>query len=173
MATLAQIFDRFYKPAPGLASGEPDAPDYSEAFRLRMFPNEDVYFFVKKIDNSGVVRQSDPRTRRACWHVIGASVAVAVFLSGLLLPSVQGLMAGYRIEALRQEKRQLENERSMLEVQEAKLLTTDHLQHLADAQQFVDSANLHKTVYLDPSPDGVLAKASQPAVSAAQTEEKQ
>jgi hypothetical protein len=173
MATLAQIFDRFYKPAPGLANGEPDAPDYSEAFRLRMFPNEDVYFFVKKIDNSGVVRQSDPRTRRACWRVIGASVAVAVFLSGLLLPSVQGLMAGYRIETLRAEKRQLENERSLLEVREAKLLTTDRLQHLADTQQFVDSANLHKTVYLDASPDGVLARANQPAAVAAPVEAKQ
>jgi hypothetical protein len=164
MATLAQIFDRFYKPAED--GPQPAAPDYSEAFRLRMFPNEDVYFFVKRIDNSGVVRQSDPRTRRACWHLIGASCAVAVFLTGLLLPSVQSVLAGYRIEALRQEKRLLENQRSVLDLQEAKLLTTDHLQQLADMQKFVDASNPHETVYLDAAADATMAKANQPAIAA-------
>lgn len=173
MATLAQIFDRFNRPDTGVVDGAPEtAPDYQEAFRLRMFPNEDVYFFVKRIDNTGVVRQSDPRSRRTCWNVIGASCAVAVFLTGLLLPSVQSLMAGYRIEALRQEKRQLENQRAILELQEAKLLTTDRLQKLADMQQFVDAANPHKVVYLDAAPDGVLAKANQPAVAPAAEEKR-
>lgn len=162
MATLAQIFDRFntrmLEQAPPMAVADP-----SEAFRLRMFPNEDVYFFVKKIDNSGVVRESDPKARRTCWGVIGASCAVAVFLTGLLLPSVQGLLAGYKIEALRAERHRLQQERSVLDFQETKLLTTEHLSELARQQEFVDASTPQKIVYLDGKPDGTMARVTVPA----------
>lgn len=162
MATLAQIFDRFNT---RMAEDAPlvGVADASETYRLRMFPNEDVYFFVKRIDNSGLVRESDPKSRRTCWGVIGASCAVAVFLTGLLLPSVQGLLAGYKIEALRAERHRLQQERSVLEYQETKLLTTEHLSALARQQEFVDASTPQKIVYLDAKPDGTMAKMTTPA----------
>lgn len=161
MATLAQIFDRFYVKPPEEAP-QPAAPDYSEAFRLRMFPNEDVYLFVKRIDNSHVVRDTDPRGRRVCWRVIGSSCAVALFFTGLLLPSVEGLLAGYRIEALRQENRQLQTERAALDIQESKLLATGRLQSLAEQQNFADPTTPEKLIYLNSSSDAAMAKAALP-----------
>ncbi len=163
MATLAHIFERFNSRTTE-ETAQPE-PDHGEAFRPRMFPNEDVYFFVKHIDNSRVVREADPKTRRACWRLIGTSCAVAVFLTGALLPSVQGLLAGYRIQALRQEQQRLEMDRAKLELQETELLTTDRLQKLADIQRFVDPTTPQKYIYLDGKPEGALAQMSQPAAA--------
>ncbi len=163
MATLAHIFDRFNTRA--MEELEQLEPDRGEAFRLRMFPNEDVYFFVKRIDNSRVVREADPQTRRACWRLIGTCCALAVFLTGALLPSVQGLLAGYRIQALRQEQQRLGMDRAKLELQETELLTTDRLQKLADLQRFVDPTTPQKYIYLDGKPEGALAQVNQPVAA--------
>jgi hypothetical protein len=169
MATLANdIFDRFHaRPSHDATNAAAHAAvaNPEGAFRLRMFPNEDVYFFIKRIDNSLVIRESDPKTRRTCWSVIGSSCAVAVFLTGLLLPSLQGLLAGYRIESLRQDKHRLELERATLEFQETKLLTTEHLNELAEKQKFVDPSTPQQLFYLEGKPDGTLAQATAaPAV---------
>jgi hypothetical protein len=159
MATLAQhYFDR--------GTGSPEEPrspvaDPRAAFRLRKFPNEDVHFFVKRIDNSRVVRDSDPRARRKCWNMIVSACAVAVFLTGLFLPSVHGLLAGYNLEALRQEKQRLEKERTVLEFTETKLLTIEHLHQLAERQHFVDSSMPQRFIYLDGGPEGTMAKVNE------------
>ena len=161
MATLAQnFFDRMNTKLPEEASRAP-VVDPRDAFRLRKFPNEDVHLFVKRIDNSRVVRDSDPRSRRKCWNMIGSACAVAVFLTGLFLPSVQGLMAGYSIEALRQEKQRLERERTALDFAETKLLTIEHLQKLAEQQKFVETSVPQRFIYLDGRPEGTLAKVNE------------
>lgn len=169
MATLAQqFFDRMNTKAPEEIPSAP-AADPREAFRLRRFPNEDVHFFVKRIDNSRVVRESDPRSRRRCWSMIASACAVAVFLTGLFLPSVQGLLAGYTIESLRQEKMRLERERTALDFAETKLLTIERLHTLAERQKFVDSNAPQRFIFLDGSSEGTLAKVNQaPAADAKQ-----
>lgn len=160
MATLAQIFDRL-NTKPLEEAPQAAAVDHSEAFRLRMFPNEDVYFFVKRIDNSRIAREADPKARRTAWSLIGGSCAIAVFLSGLLLPAVQGRLAGYQIETLRQQKHQLEQERATLEYQETKLLTAEHLSSLAEKQKFVDASTPQKFIYLDAKPDSAMASVNE------------
>lgn len=158
MATLAQQFhDRLNRRPQDEVRNAP-AADPREVFRLRRFPNEDVHFFVKRIDNSRVVRDSDPRSRRRCWSMIASACAVSVFLTGLFLPSVQSLLAGYSIESLRQEKQRLERERTSLDFAETKLLTIEHLHELADRQKFVDSSAPQRFIYLDAGADGTLAK---------------
>ena len=49
-------------------------------------PNEDVYLYVKHIDNSRVLREADPAARKTCWRLIGSSFAFAVLVIALLLP---------------------------------------------------------------------------------------
>ena len=49
-------------------------------------------------------------------------------------------MAGYKIEALRQERQRLELDRAALELAEAKLLSPARLEQLARMQRFVDPA---------------------------------
>lgn len=160
MATLAQQYYDRLNPG-GLEEARAATADPRYEFRLRPFPNEDVHLFVKRIDNSRVVRDYDAGSRRKCWSMIASACAVAVFLTGLFLPRAQGLLAGYSIETLRQEKLQLENERTALEFAEAKLLTVEHLHQLAQQQKFVDSSTPQQFIYLDGSPAGTLAKVNE------------
>jgi hypothetical protein len=156
MATLATIFSRFTSPATDAAA----APAVrqrpaADPFRLRPIPNEDLFFFVKTIDNTRVVREFDPVAPQRCWNMIGAGSAAAVLFIGLLLPGAYRMLAGYQIEALRLEQQVLMNERASLELQEAKLVSPARLEELARIQEFVDPAPGH-VIYLN-SQEGSLA----------------
>ena len=128
-----------------------------DPFEIPPFPNEDVYFYVKRIDNARVLRESDPAARRVCWRLIGTSFAIAVVVIGLLLPTLYGLIAGYRMEALRQERQRLDLDRASLELAEAKLISPARLEELARIQQFIDPAP-QKVVYLDNKSEQKLAQ---------------
>lgn len=139
MATLATLYDRLL----GRGGAQAEARPWSEQkrpldYRLRPFPNEDVHLFVKRIDNSRVIRAVDPQTPRVCWKLIGSASASAVLLIGMLLPSGYRLMAGYQIEELKKQNDELLRQKSELEVAEAKLLSPDRLAELARLQEFVD-----------------------------------
>lgn len=158
MATLATILHRFSapkdfeQPTPRLRVLEEADP-----FEVPPFPNEDVYLYVKRLDNTRVLRESDPAARKVCWRLIGSSFAVAVVVIGLLLPTLYGLIAGYRMEALRQERERLDLDRASLELSEAKLLSPARLEELARIQQFVDPAP-QKVVYLENRSEQKLAQ---------------
>src|SRR5882672_3854564 len=118
MATLATILRKFD------TAGAP--PRRVEAARpspylLRALPNEDIFFHTKRVDNSRLVREADPKAKAECWSTIGAVCAVAAVLITSLVPGVAGITAGYQVEALKQERVRLLNERRGLEVEEAKL----------------------------------------------------
>jgi cell division protein FtsL len=132
--------------------------DNGDPFEVPQFPNEDVYLYVKHIDNSRVLREADPAARKTCWRLIGSSFAFAVLVIGLLLPSLNRLMAGYRMEALRQERQRLELDHASLELAETRLLSPARLEELARMQRFVDPAP-EAVVYLDGGKsDQILAK---------------
>src|SRR6185437_2485245 len=73
----------------------------TESWRLRPLANEDVYLYVKRIDNTAVV----------------------MFVIAGLFPAAYNTMEGYNIQQLQQEQAQLKQERAMLNVAEAKLLS--------------------------------------------------
>ena len=61
MATLASVLNRFF-----IRGGERmdhATHELDSSSRLRPFANEDIYFYVKRIDNSRVVREADPASR--------------------------------------------------------------------------------------------------------------
>jgi hypothetical protein len=150
MATLATVCSRiFTKETVRSAAGMHRA---ARAVPVRAFANEDIYFFVKRIDNSRVVRQADPRAGGVCWKMIGSVGAAALLLIGVLLPSAYGLLAGYQIQSLRVEAQRLSGEQASLELQEAKLVSPARMEELARQQQFIDPEP-EKVVYLD-SKDG-------------------
>ena len=156
MATLATKLDRFT--APHDHGARPRFPGQEDPFEVPAFPNEDVYLYVKHIDNTRVLREADPAARKICWRLIGSSFAFAVVVIALLLPSLNRLMAGYKMEALRQERQRLELDRASLELQETKLLSPARLEELARMQRFVDPAP-EAVVYLDGvKSDAILAK---------------
>ena len=130
---------------------------------LRAFPNEDIYFFAKRIDNSRVVRQADPKAGRVCWKMIGSVGVAALLLIGVLLPSAYALLAGYQIQSLKEEARRLESQQASLELAEAELLSPARMEELARRQQFIDPEP-QKVVYLD-SKDGSSLALNQGALN--------
>jgi hypothetical protein len=110
------------------------APSRFEAdpYALRALPLEDVFFHCKRIDNSRLERTPDPRARGACWSTIGAACVLVTVLGTVLVPSVAGTLAGYRLEALKAEERHLLDEMRVLEEREAELLSTERLERLAE-----------------------------------------
>ncbi len=155
MATLATALDKLFENQNSRAGaaarrGEASAP-------VRPFANEDIFFHVKRIDNSRVVRAADPQARQACWKMIGSVIAAAVLLVAVLLPGAYSLLAGYQIQTLHQEAHKLANEQASLELQEAELLSPSRMEELARDQQFVDPPP-QKVVYLDGQGDAQVAQ---------------
>src|SRR5579863_4677680 len=160
MATLATYFRKdetviYSEEASAVEAARPVARP-ADPYRLRALPNEDVYFFSKSIDNSRLLKQKDPRAAKECWSTIGAFAVLAVLLAGALAPSVGGTFAGYQLQALKQERQRLLDERSTLEVEEAALLSPERLDKLARAQRLLEPAP-GQVVHLDPHADGALA----------------
>jgi hypothetical protein len=163
MATLAPLFDRFMV-SRSVAEAPARMREHMDEFLVRAVPNEDVFLFTKTIDNTLVVREADPAARGACWRMIGSSVAAVAVVVGLLAPSLYGLLAGYRLEALKQEEQRLETMRAALELQEAKLLSPARLQALARVQRFVDPPP-QNVVYLDGKSGRQVARSGRPHVN--------
>jgi hypothetical protein len=132
-----------------------NAPAVDTSIRVPAFANEDIYFHVKRIDNSGGVRHADPKARETCWKLIGSVGAAVLLLIGVLLPSAYGLLAGYQIQALRKENQRLANEQATLELREVQLLSPARMEELARMQQFIDPPS-QNMVFLD-SKAGSLA----------------
>jgi len=130
MATLATILRKV-----GQAGSLPrQVGELPHGYRLRALPNEDIFFYRKRVDNSRLVREPDPRAKTECWSAIGAVCALAAVLITSFVPSVAGITAGYQIEALKQERQRLLNERRSLEVELARQVGPERLEQLAKDQ---------------------------------------
>jgi hypothetical protein len=161
MATFATKFGRFFEQRlEEAASGVMRMPD--PMTRVRPFANEDIYFFVKQIDNTAVIRQADPAADRASWKMIGGAVAAAVAVIALLMPKGYGVLAGYEIQALLKENARLEAERALLQGELAAVMSPERMDLLAKEQQFVDPPS-DSVVYLDSQDDTRFAAAASAA----------
>jgi len=151
MATMPTLFRKTDKPMPPRLRVEKDP------YRLRALPQDDVFFYCKKIDNSRLVREPDPKSGNACWSAIGVAAILLVLCTGVLAPSVAGTLAGYKLEALKAEERQLLDERRTLELREAELLSPERLEKLAERQNLVTPKS-GQVVRLDGNrPSGTVA----------------
>jgi hypothetical protein len=113
MATLANIFNNFIGAGGVVESASRTATrNMSDVYTLRAVPNEDVYFFTKRIDNSRVLRQADPTARARDWKMVGGAGFAAISLIAMLLPSAYGLMAGYQLSTLKKEQHRLVSARA-------------------------------------------------------------
>jgi hypothetical protein len=155
MATIATVLDKLFESQINRAGSAVHRTEARAA--VRPFANEDIFFRIKAIDNSRVVRAADPRARQYCWKMIGSVVMAAVLLIAVLLPGAYSLLAGFQIQALRQETHRLVTEQASLELQEAELLSPARMEELARDQQFVDPPS-QKVVYLDGQRDAQVAR---------------
>jgi len=139
MASLATFVNRFVG-IRELADAPPAVWTRVEAPRLRPIPNEDVYLFVKRIDNGGVVRAADPIARRARTRTVATGFVAALVVIAGLLPSAYTTMAGFTLQSLRHEQEQLRQQEAQLELQEATLLSPARLEKLAKTLNMSDPA---------------------------------
>jgi cell division protein FtsL len=130
MATLAADFGN-REGSEQWACAEPARP-------LRPLPSEDVYFFIKKIDNGRVVREADPAARRRAWKAGLKGFAAAVVLILFLLPRALDVVTGYRIHLLTRQHETLVNDKAAVDLQEAQLSSPDRLEQLARELRLVN-----------------------------------
>ncbi|HJT88913.1 MAG TPA: hypothetical protein VJ732_13680 [Bryobacteraceae bacterium] len=157
MATLPAFLRREEATAQSEAARRTAPPRSTrDRYQLRALPQEDVFFFCKKIDNSRLVREADPQARGACWSAIGAACVALILLTSVLAPSVANTLAGYKLESLRAEQRRLINERRVLELQEAGLLSPGRLERLAKGQNLVTPSS-GQVIHLEGRGDGAMA----------------
>ena len=156
MATVPKVFQRHEPLQP---AGRPVAVQAGKSVcALRALPQEDVFFYCKKIDNSRLVREPDPKAGGNCWNVIGAVCLAVVSLGVVLAPKVTNTMDGYKLESLRSEEQRLLDERRALELLEAQLLSPERLERLAKGQNLVTPAS-GQVYHLETRPDGAVAMA--------------
>jgi hypothetical protein len=154
MATLPKIFQK--QPAPR-QTGWPMAPQAEQGVcALRALPQEDVFFFCKKIDNTRLVREPDLAARGTCWNAIGAACLLVVSLGVLMAPKVTSTMEGYKLESLRSEEQRLLDERRAVDLQEAQLLSPARLEILAKGQHLVTPAS-NQVFHLETRSDSAVA----------------
>lgn len=171
MATLAQTFNRQaiaerYSTARAGAGAIGAAVAQDGACALRALPNDSIYFYSKKIDNSRIVRQADPNARGECWGAVGAAGVLLMIGASIIAPHVGSVLAGYKLEALKQERQTLLDQKRTLDVREAALLSPERLNDLARVHS-LGSPGAAQIIHLDTSAsEGSFARNHPPAVSA-------
>jgi hypothetical protein len=153
MATLAAFFRK--TEAPAVSAGCENWASEQEC-RLRPLPAEDVYFFIKKIDNSRVVREADPAARRRAWKAGVKGFAAAGLLIMLLVPKALDVVTGYRVHMLAREHETLVNAKAVVELEEAQLRSPDRLEQLARELRLVNP-DPKRVVVLNAKTDSALA----------------
>ena len=137
MATLATFVDR-WNGVRDLAGAPPAVWTRTDSTRLRPLANEDVYLFVKRIDNSAVVRAADPTARRARSRTVATGFIAAMLVIAGLVPAAYNTMAGFTLQNLRQEQSSLKQQEAQMDLAEAKLLNYDRLEKLAKSLKMVE-----------------------------------
>ena len=129
-----------------------------DPFQLRPLPHEHLFLYNKRIDNSRLVREADPKSKGACWNAIGAASVLAILVASAFAPSVATTIAGYKLEALRIEERRLLDEQRGLELQEAELLSPARLDQIAQKNNLVAPSSA-QVFHLEGKPQGAVAMA--------------
>ena len=161
MGTLAAIWKRNNTMAEvGADSGITETDPYA----LRALPNDAVYFRPKRIDNSRLVRQSDPAASADCWKTVGAGSLLLMLGASIIAPHVALVRTGYQLEKLKAERQTLLDQRRDLEVREAGLLSPVRLNNIAKERNLT-SPMANQIVHLDgQNPQGNLASNRTPTV---------
>lgn len=160
MATAAS----FFKQPAAIFRGRTEQPiarvaaavTEDDPFTLTGLPNDDVYFFCKRIDNSRLVRQADTQTKGE-WSAIAGVCAMAILVGGAMIaPGVKGILDSYKIQELKHEQQALRIELRKVDVAEERLLNAPRLDALAPEHHLVRPA-ADQVIRLQPNGDRSFA----------------
>lgn len=161
MATLATFFRRNNAIALTAERRDPVCAK-SDPFMLRALPNDDIYFYAKRVDNSRVVRQADPAAGGECWSAVGAAAVILVLAASIIAPQAGSVMAGYELESLKRSHQSLLDQKRDLDVKEAGLLSPGRLNELAESRRLASPA-AGQVIHLDAVSEGSVARNQVPA----------
>ena len=166
MATLATFFRSGTAHTAGVAQAQVTSSSYrsSDPFELRALPYDHIYFYSKRIDNSRMVRQANPAASQESWSAVGALAVLLVLGGSIIAPHVASVLAGYKLESLKQERQALVDQGRSLSVSEAGLLSPARLANLAPARRLT-SPGVEQIVHLDSVASDVSVASSRPAHS--------
>lgn len=116
-----------------------------DRYQLRPMPNEDIHVFVKKIDNTRVVCEQDPKANASAWKTISMACVFALIVIGLIVPIANSYLAGYAVTEIEKQNNELQSQLSRLAVREAELTSVEALARAAKNQE-----------YLDPTPESMV-----------------
>jgi len=139
MATLAtylrtpiSVFrDRNEKPTKTPAIARTATAAIADSLALTPLPNDDIYFYSKRIDNTRLVRQADTQVKGEWSAILGVCVAALLIAVMMIAPGVAGVLDSYKIQDLKHEQAQLRNEQRKLIVDEERLINAARLDALA------------------------------------------
>ena len=161
MATLATFFKRTDVMTAG-GNRAATLRAESDPCRLRALPNDEIYFYSKRVDNSRVIRQADPQANGQCWSAVSAAALLLVLGASIITPNVASVLAGYKLEGLKTERQSLLDRKRELDVREAALLSPERLNDVAKAQKLTSPAS-SQIFHLDnPQVEGHFAKYEAP-----------
>ena len=130
MASLGTFVNRFVG-VRDLAEAPSAIWTRTESPRLRPLANEDIYLFVKTIDNGNVVRVVDPVARRERSTTMATGFVAALLVIAGLVPTAYNIMAGFTLQQLQADQSKLLEERARLDADEARLVSPERLRALA------------------------------------------
>jgi hypothetical protein len=141
MATLATYFkqpiavfrDRSEQQPSRTAAAVADA----DPLALTALPNDDIYFYCKRIDNSRLVRQADTQVKGEWSAILGGCAAALLIGCMMIAPGVAGVLDSYKIQDLKREQAVLRNEQRKLDVEEERLVNAARLDALAPRHNLV------------------------------------
>lgn len=128
----------FEKKQMGTATRVSRQRNTASRYHLRPMPNEDIHLFVKKIDNTRVVRELDPQASVSAWKTISTACLGALLVVGLIVPVANSYLAGYAVTEIEKQNNQLQAQLSKLTVRESELTSLDALAKAARNQKFLD-----------------------------------
>jgi len=160
MATLAAIWKRSNAMAAVGSRGIQEIDPYA----LRGLPNDKLYFYSKKVDNSRMVRQADPGANDECWSAVGAGALLLMLGVSIVAPHVALVRAGYRLEAAKAERQVLLDQSRELEVREAGLLSPARLNDIAQKRNLTSPVSSQIVHLLGQNGQGNLARIQTPTV---------
>jgi cell division protein FtsL len=88
-------------------------------------------YFTKSIDNSRLVKVTDPAHRREMMMLTGALMVLLVLVMGYVWQHFGAIECGYRIEALKSQRSALAESNAALRLEEASLRDPERIDLLA------------------------------------------
>jgi hypothetical protein len=163
MASLATFVNRFVG-VRELADAPPAVWARTEAPRLRPLANEDVYLWVKKIDNTGVIRAVDLAARSARSQSMATGFIAALLVIAGLIPTAYNTTAGFTLQHLKVEQVQLAQRKAKLDAEQAALVSPYRLSKLAKSLK-MSEPEPQQVETLDGTTSNAEARNSLPAAS--------